>query len=364
MPQKKKILLLSKYPRIGASSRLRSLQYLPFLEANGFDVTLSSLFDDEYLSRLYGQGERSALKIAWLYLRRLTVLFGVFRYDLIWIEYEIFPYLPAFAERLLRLLGRKYVADYDDAIFHNYDLSGSPLIRGLLCHKIDAVMRNSWYVTAGNNYLMERAREAGAARIAFVPTVVDRQRYPVRAGLATDGPVIGWIGSPSTQKYVVGIRDALGRACQLHGARLMLVGASSQVIDELRGINVEVVPWSEASEADLICRMDIGIMPLLDGPWEKGKCGYKLIQYMACAVPVIASPIGVNIELVSSSHSGLFADTAAEWENALFQLLESPERRRQLGEAGRQAVEKTFSLQVQAPVLSRIFNEVINHNRD
>lgn len=358
-----KILLFSKYSRIGASSRLRILQFIPYLEANGFKCTVKSLLDDEYLNSLYTHSRRAPLAIASLYLKRLIMLFDFFRYDLIWVEKEIFPYLPAFAEKLLRLFGKAYVVDYDDAIFHNYDLSDNLVVRKFMGRKIDAVMRSSACVIAGNSYLAERARTAAAPRVEIIPTVVDHTRYRPRQDSSSKGLVIGWIGSPSTQKFVLGIREALTKACQVHNARLMLVGASPQIVTEFPGVQVDVVAWSEGSEAEQIRQMDIGIMPLPDGPWEKGKCGYKLIQYMACAVPVIASPVGVNVRIVSGSHSGLLADSLAEWERTLLQLLKSPEQRSALGVAGRKAVEETYSLQVQAPILLQIFNEAINQSR-
>lgn len=349
-----KILLLSKYSRKGASTRLRSLQYLPYLESNGFQVTVSSLFDDQYLVQLYRHGRRPLLRMVWLYLRRLYVLLSARRFDLIWIEKEIFPYMPAVAERLLKWLGKRYIVDYDDAIFHNYDLSGNPLLRRFMGRKIDVVMRHAGCVIAGNDYLAKRAKAAGAMRIENIPTVVDATRYRVGARSILDRPVIGWIGSPSTQKYVVAIECALTRLCQTHNARLLLIGASPDIATQFPGLDVEVVSWSEASEAELIAQMDIGIMPLPDGPWEKGKCGYKLIQYMASGIPVIASPVGVNVDIVGVSQCGLLAGSVAEWEVALAQLMASPALQHQLGMAGRQAVENTYSLQVQAPVLASI----------
>lgn len=352
-----RILLLCKYSRLGASSRLRTLQYLPFLEGEGVEVTVSSLFDDEYLNCLYSHQRRAVKSVVSRYLKRLITLLSFFRYDLIWIEKEIFPYIPSLAERLLYLFGKTYVVDYDDAIFHNYDLSGNPLIRAVLGRKIDSVMRHSVCVIAGNAYLAARAKAAGAPRVVIVPTVVDHTRYTPRHNSTDQCAVIGWIGSPSTQKYVVGIRDALAKACQRHGARLMLVGATPQVVAEFPGMDVEVLPWSEESEAELICQMDIGIMPLHDGPWEKGKCGYKLIQYMACGVPVIASPVGVNVDIVNANQCGLIAGSLTEWEDQLSQLLKCSELRMELGLAGRTAVVNKYSLLAQAPVLSNIFKE-------
>ena len=354
-----KILLLSKYSRKGASTRLRLLQYLPLLETEGFQITVRSLFDDHYLDQLYHHGKRSPLRMIMLYIRRLLLLPSAFRYDLIWIEKEIFPYLPALAERILHWLGKRYVVDYDDAIFHNYDLSGNSLLRRALGRKIDVVMRCANCVVAGNEYLASRAKTAGAVRVELVPTVVDATRYNSKESSLAAHPVIGWIGSPSTQRYVVDIARALTSLCQKHKARLLLVGVSGDIASEFPGLDVEVVSWSEASEADLIAQMDIGIMPLPDGPWEKGKCGYKLIQYMACGIPVIASPVGVNVDIVGASQCGLLAANVAEWEVALDKLLESPKQRLQLGRAGRQAVENQYSLAIQAPVLARILTQSV-----
>ncbi|MFB2762831.1 glycosyltransferase family 4 protein [Marinobacter shengliensis] len=349
-----KVLLLSKYPRMGASSRLRSLQYLPVLADEGIEVRVSSLFDEKYLRELYEKGRKSKVRSLILYLKRLFVLLTVFRYDVLWVEYEVFPYLPAFAERLLRLLGKPYVVDYDDAVFHNYDRSGSWLIRAFLGKKIDAVMRNAACVVAGNEYLALRARKAGARRIERIPTVVDRERYQSVKPDQRKKPVIGWIGSPSTQRYIVDIRDALKRVCDETGACLLLVGATDSVREQLPGIPVDVVRWTEESEAALVAQMNVGMMPLEDGPWEKGKCGYKLIQYMACGVPVVASPVGVNVEIVNENHCGQLAESVTEWAEALTGILRSRPRQSELGMAGRKAVEQKYSLQVQAPVLAGI----------
>ena len=357
-----KVLVLSKYPRMGASSRLRTLQYLPLLEQQGFEFTVQNLFDDAYLNHLYTKGSRSKSAAFGYYARRFFSLFSAMRYDLIWIEYEAFPYLPSFAERLLARMGKGCVVDYDDAVFHNYDLSSSRVIRTLLGKKIDVVMAKASCVIAGNHYLAERAKAAGAKCVRQVPTVVDKTRYLPRTEPAAGKLVIGWIGSPSTQKYVTEISDALRLVCQQHQARLLLVGATPDIASQLPGIEVEVALWSEEQEAALIQKMDVGIMPLPDGPWEKGKCGYKLIQYMACGVPVVASPVGVNVDIVEGSQCGYLADTSEQWTASLNDLLASQPLRQQLGSAGRKAVEEKYSLQVQAPVLAELFKNIIKGN--
>ncbi|WP_348678607.1 glycosyltransferase family 4 protein [Alcanivorax profundi] len=346
-----RVLVLPKYARKGASSRLRTFQYLPFLEDKGWSFTVKPLFDEAYLDSLYsGQGRsRSGLVLA--YLRRLLVLLGFWRYRVIWVEKEFFPYIPAWAEVVLSWVGVRYVVDYDDAIFHNYDLAWNKWIRRLLGRKIDSVMRHAACVIAGNEYLAERARAAGAKQVVVIPTVVDHRRYDARQD--TGQPfTVGWIGSPTTQKYVENLLPALQALAEQQAFRLLLVGATADITARLPGVDVDVQPWSEDTEASLIRKMDLGIMPLEDGPWEKGKCGYKLIQYMASGVPVVASPVGVNPSIVDEAGCGLLANQLDEWGEAFRKLISDVALRERLGHAGRAAVCKSFSIESQLEAIS------------
>jgi len=139
------------------------------------------------------------------------------------------------------------------------------------------------------------------------------------------------------------------------GAHLILVGAGSQ--DPLPGVAKDILPWSEDSEVAHIQSFDVGIMPLLDGPFEQGKCGYKLIQYMACGLPVIASPVGVNMRIVEQGKTGFLATTNADWVQALVMLSKDARMRNKLGKAGRKKVEQEYSLQVTAPRLLEILTQ-------
>ena len=358
------VALLSKYSRLGASSRLRTLQYLPALQRAGINVTTHPLFDDEYLKRLYAGEERSPIFVARRYAQRARQIHGIKQADLIWLEKEALPYVPFWLERGLMPRRVPYVVDYDDAVFHNYDLSPSRLVRRLFGRKIDKVMSGASAVICGNDYLAERARRAGARHVGCVPTVVDVSRYQLNASNEVhqnDTPVIGWIGSPSTQHYVLALKPVLEAMHHQHGARLVLVGAQPQLAEQFGDLPVEVLPWSEDSEASAIAGFDIGIMPLPDAPWERGKCGYKLIQYMAAGKPVVASSVGVNIEIVEGWHCGELADNSIQWSAALSGLLVDPMRRRSLGEQGHRAVQEYFSLQVQAPRLVEIFRRAVRN---
>ena len=345
------VLALTRYARLGASSRVRFYQMLPTLQAHGINVTVAPLSSDAYVRELYaGKGRRPA-RIAADYAGRLIQLLSIGRFDLLWIEKELLPGAPALLERLLAALRIPYVVDYDDATFHRYDQSSNPLMRSLLGSKIDAVMRHAALVTAGNEYLAERARAAGARWVELVPTVVDLDRYAVPAPRAGPPVTIGWMGTPVTQRYLDPVSDALSAACEGGRARVLLVGADAGA---LGGLHPEIRRWTEQTETADIADFDIGIMPLADGVWERGKCGYKLIQYMACARPVIASPVGVNRSIVDDGSSGLLASTEAEWRSALERLRDDQPLRDRMGRAGRARVESEYSVTAVAPRLAEL----------
>jgi glycosyltransferase involved in cell wall biosynthesis len=212
-------------------------------------------------------------------------------------------------------------------------------------------------VIAGNAYLAKRARDAGAPRVEIVPTVIDIDRYAVKHALpsASEPLRIVWIGSPSTVRYLALLREPLAALNQRFAFKLRVIGGGT--ID-LSGVDVEFVQWTEATEVASIQACDIGVMPLLDSPWERGKCGYKLIQYMACGLPVVASAVGVNRQIVQDGVNGFLASTPLEWKTALAKLLEDAPLRRQMGTAGRQCVEQIYSLQVQAPRLIAMLEQI------
>ena len=353
-----KLTILSRYSRLGASSRLRTLQYATRLEQAGFAVTVDSLFGDGYLQSLYS-GRRCKRTI----LRSLLSRWGRCRTardaDVIWLEKEALPWLPWGVERLALPRGVPIVSDFDDAIFHNYDLHESPLVRRVLGEKIDRVMAHSALVTAGNSYLAERARRAGARRIEIVPSVVDAEAYQPAPARETDStPRIGWIGTPQTwARYGEPRLAFFQEIARSQGLRFHLVGARLDAVSD--GL-FDFVPWSEAGEIAAIQDMDIGIMPLDCSPWEQGKCGYKLIQYMACGLPVVASPVGANTEIVTHGETGFMASSEAEWRDALVTLAEDPDLRRKMGKAGRQRVLENYSIQAQGDRVADFLAEVVN----
>lgn len=355
-----RVLLLSRYDRLGASSRLRFYQYLPALAAQGVEVTVAPLLGDDYVRSLYAGTGKSWGAILTAYGRRLRHLLHVHAFDVLWIEKELFPMLPAWAEVILRQLRVPTVVDYDDAVFHNYDNHANRWVRHVLGGKIDAVMRNATLVIAGNAYLARRAREAGAHQTEQLPTVIDLNRYPAVRERATTEYTIGWVGSPVTTKYLKLIAAPLQALCCNTGTRLVTIGAGPVALNEVR---LEQWTWDEATEVDSVHHLNVGIMPLPDTPFERGKSGYKLIQYMACGLPVVASPVGVNCEIVEHGVNGFLARTDEEWITALTALRKSPDLRIRMGAAGRRKVEEHYCVQVTAPYLHRLLDEAAAQGR-
>lgn len=348
-----KVLLLSKYGRKGASSRVRSYQYLPYLRAHGVEIDTHALLDDDYLRSSYAGRAASRTRLAAAALGRLAAVLTSRRYDLVWLEKELFPWAPALVERVLSLVGTPYVVDYDDAIFHNYDRHRSSAVRWLLGRKIDAVMRRAALVIVGNEYLGARARAAGASNVEYLPSVVDVGRY----GLPDRPPdgvfTVGWIGSPSTTKYLLQpeVSSALHTLCAQGNTRLVFVGATDV---DWRSLRPELRRWSEAAEPRDVADFDVGIMPLLDDHWTRGKCGYKLIQYMAAAKAVVASPVGVNRKIVEHGVTGFLAEGADKWIESLTHLRDSVSSREAMGRRGRDKAARLYSLDVAAPRLAML----------
>ena len=346
-----KVLLLSRFSPLGASSRVRSYQYLPFLKEHGIEVTAHPLLGDGYLKDFYsGRRTRWGAVLA-SYFRRLFYLARSFCFDLLWIEKELFPWLPDCGERILAGLGIPYMVDYDDAVFHSYDQHPNAAVRSVLGGKIDSVMRGASLVIAGNDYLAARARQAGARRVEMLPSVIDLARYSVHPPAKAGAFTIGWIGSPSATRFLSSIQPALAGLSRGGDIRLVLVGSGPIKIE---GAPLVLRPWSEETEAAEIQGFDVGIMPLEEDAWCKGKCGYKLIQYMACGRPVVASAIGANRQIVDDGVNGFLARAQSDWLRALGALRGDRRLCERMGQAGRSKVEAQYCLKVTAPRLAAL----------
>jgi len=346
-----RILALTKYGPLAASTRQRFLQYKPFLAAHGVTLDIEPLLGDDRLAQVDGRAggrRKNLLGLAGLYRKRLAALRRARDYDLLWVQYELFPYLPGLFERLAGRARVPVVVDYDDAIFHLYDRHRRGPVRALLGRKLEPLLRRAAACICGNDYLLDYARRFCPASV-LIPTVVDTDSYrPAEAPPAV--PRVGWIGTPTNWQNVMPLLPAILPEIERHGGELRAIGAGAGAQP---APGLVLADWREPEEMAELQAMSVGIMPLLDAPFQRGKCGYKLIQYMACGVPVIASPVGVNASIVNDRGAGLIAESPAEWVAALDRLLSDEGLRADMGAAGRATVEEKFSLAAHQPRLLR-----------
>lgn len=345
------MLALTKYGRIGASSRCRFLNYIPLLESHGVSVTAVPLLSDTYVKSRLAGGPIDYFDVSRSYTARLATIVNSFRFDVIWIEGELLPRWPAAHERLLPLLGQRLVIDLDDAIFHSYDQHPNPMVRKLLGRKIDVVFRRAETVVVGNEYLADRARQAGARRVILVPTAVDHRAYAEQSIPPHDKLTFGWIGSSATAPYLQAIAPDLDELCNSLDARLRLIGLEHH---SFATSDVVLSNWIEETEIEDLANCDIGLAPLSDGPWERGKCGLKAIQYMAIGIPVLAADVGVLPMVVQHGETGFVYRDNAEFVRYARQLAGDPELRRRMGEAGRARVAARYSIHGWADTIASV----------
>ena len=343
-----RVLFLNKYTAGGPSSRYRVLQFLPFLEARGIHATVQALHDDHYLAARYAGEGVSPFYLARRTVSRLSALSHASRYDLVFIQKEMFPHLLDVPEWFLARAGVRYVVDLDDAIHLMY--AGAHGWRSAMSRKFPRVLSHARLVLAGNRYLEAYARQYNE-HVLFFPTVVDTERFtpghpPDRADKEA---VVGWMGTPETVKYLDTVMPALEGAAKESRLSLLVVGANAPTA---RGLAARSKPWSEASEADDLRAMDIGVMPLADDEWSKGKCALKLIQYMSAGVASVTSPQGSAVEFVRDGENAWFANGSTDWCERVLALAQSPERRAEMGRRARATVEAQYSLRVWGPRLA------------
>jgi glycosyltransferase involved in cell wall biosynthesis len=259
------------------------------------------------------------------------------------------------------------IFDFDDAIFLPSVSDANRFISALKAPgKVATIIRHSDHVIAGNDYLAAYARRFNDA-VTVIPTCVDTTRFvplPVSASSNNGGgarePVVGWIGSPTTASYVRGLTNVLQRVRRQHPFVLRVSGAGEPL--EVSGITTEQPPWTLSDEVRLFNTCDIGVYPLADDEWSRGKCGFKAIEFMACGVPVVAAAIGVNREIIKDGVNGFLASTEDEWVEKLGRLAVDPELRRRFGQAGRRTIEERYSLRVHAPTLAEILRRVVDRS--
>lgn len=348
-PRLLRVLYLAKTDRTGPSSRYRIYQYLPHLSARQLDVTVAPLLDGEYVSRR-NLGTLGPWLLAYAikrYLGRLRELLGSSRFDLVVVQDQLFPYLPAIAEQWL-LARTGFVLELDDAIYLN------PTLTALHERKLSRLARSARAVIVGNTTLAQFVADAGGRPIV-IPTVIDVERYPIAQHEERSPVAIGWLGLPYNHRYLEALRPAFARLAE---TRAIVLRVMSGKPPDLGPVPVEYVPWREDEEATFLATLDIGIMPLWDDRWCRGKCAAKLLQYMAAGLPAVASDIGTNVTVIRHGINGLFARTTHDWHEHLARLADDVTLRTRLGAAARETVAKDYALSSWAEKLAQTYRDI------
>jgi len=350
-----KILFLTAGPEIVASSRTRVFQYIPYLKNENVRcrviVYKTGLAYYLAVSKLpNGFIKKIISKVISMY----DLLFSVFQtlafvcaanyYDMLFIQKTL---LPNFVIKFLKKR-KKIIFDFDDAIYND--------IKNHNKNRFDAQIALYDLIILENSQNEKYVSSHGNNNTLRITGPIDCKRYYPNKWIERDKVVIGWIGSSSTEKYFNTLKNVF-RKLSIRYENLIFELVGTQKIN-FDGVSVKFKRWSLSTEVEDLQNFDIGIMPLSDNEWTRGKGGYKLLQYMSMGIPVVASPVGVNKEIIQEGINGFGACTEKEWAEKLSLLVESADLRRGLGANGRRFVEKFYSLESNVPKLMASLKKV------
>lgn len=322
----KPLTMWTRYAGLGASSRLRFMQFIPVLERAGYQVTCDNFFDDEYLRNLYLSGSKSLTALFRAWGRRRDAMRRSKPEIPALIEYELLPYLPYFMEKKF-LARRKYVLNFDDDVTVRY--RKFPHLRRkyfqLASHAAGVIVANA---------VLQKLFAPYNRNILYLPTVPPP--LPETSVAKAENFTLVWIGTPVTFAFLQERRRALQLAAAQLDFKLLIVGGNAVI----PGVDCELIPWSETAEAAALARAHAGIMPLPDTPFARGKSAYKLLRYMQAGLPAVASPVGENCRVLTPE-CGILAQSDAEWVAALTALADR-KKRQQLA-AGAYAAREKYS---------------------
>ncbi|SMD36501.1 Glycosyltransferase involved in cell wall bisynthesis [Reichenbachiella faecimaris] len=356
MSRPKRILFLTPYPMDTAGSqRFRFEQYLTFLGEKGFEYDCQSFIDDSTWSILYQEGKvlRKAWGIASGFVRRLLLFTRLHRFDFVFVHREASPLGIPFIEWLITKVWKKrLIYDFDDAIWLPNTSSENGLVAWLkFPEKVKRIISWSYKVSAGNQYLSDFASQFNTEVICN-PTTIDTANRHLPQSKETKRLTIGWTGTHSTLKYLEVLRDPLDKLSNIYAFDFIVIADKEP---DRAFPNQRFFPWNKETEIADLNQIDIGIMPLVDDKWSRGKCGFKALQFMALEKPVLVSPVGVNREMVEPQFNGYHCEFIDDWIEKLKILMEDESLRNQLGKAGRQKVIERYSVQSNSKNFLQLF---------
>jgi glycosyltransferase involved in cell wall biosynthesis len=342
----KKIYFIVPYPHQEApSQRFRFEQYFYFLEANDFEIEIYPFINQSTWKTLYGEGKvfKKAWGILMSFVRRFALLSKLHKADFIFIHREAAHIGPPIFEWIIaKVLRRKYVYDFDDAIWlPNYSESNAKFHRLKAYWKVRYCMKWASQITAGNAYLADYARQFNP-NVQIVPTTIDTvNHHYIMTDHQSHELTIGWTGTHTTMHYLDELVPVLKRLEQKYAFTFLVISNQSNDYD-LRSLRF--VKWNKETEIEDLAKINIGVMPLKKDIWSEGKCGFKGLQYMALEIPTIMSPVGVNSTIVQNGINGFLVETQEEWYEVLEKLILDRSLRIQIGKAGKRRIDEAYSV--------------------
>jgi len=346
------------YPlKVAPSQRFRVELFLPLLNKNGYQYEVLTFLDQHAWDNLYKPGK--GLVKAWGtvigFFRRVNHLFRSIKADYIFLHREAAPVGPPVFEWLLaRVFRKKIIHEYDDAIW----IPGGekmPFFKKVLkaTGKVKYIIKWSHKVVGGNDFLCDYARQFNTSVIK-IPTVVDTENghHKLRNQFEGERIVVGWTGTHTTLHNLEEIEQLIPELKKEIDFDFLII--SNKPPDW--HFDFLFKKWEAKTELDDLLKMHIGVMPLKKGPWFEGKCGFKLIQYHACGIPAVASPVGVNPLITLHNKTGFIAQNASDWKNYLKQLIQDRQLRSTMGLAGHEHIEKNYSLHSQLLIFLSLFS--------
>lgn len=342
----KRILIIAPYPHDSApSQRFRFEQYIDLIKAEGYEITLKPFLSEKGWNTLYKEGSTLAkvLTLSGSFLRRWALMFQLGKYDHIFIHREASMIGPAIFEWIIaKLMKRKYIYDFDDAIWlPNYSDSNARFQKLKMYKKVNKAMKWADRITAGNAYLATYAKQFNE-NTQVIPTTIDTKNvHNLNGNPETNLPIIGWTGSHTTMRYLDSLIPVLDELAEEVSFKFRVI--SNQAMNIERAY-LEFVPWNKETEIEDLAQLNVGVMPLVDNEWARGKCGFKALQYMSLGIPAVVSPVGVNVTIIDHETNGYLCNSPEEWKSCLKELIENLNRRNELGKAGKQRVEEAYSV--------------------
>jgi glycosyltransferase involved in cell wall biosynthesis len=344
-----KIIFLAPYPfQEAPSQRFRFEQYYDSLKNVGYEYEFHPFLDEKTWKVLYQKGKIAlkSYRVMLSFMKRFLLLFSMYKFDYVFVHREISHVGPPVFEWIIaKILRKKIIYDFDDAIWlPNFHENNARFNKLKYYQKIPKIIKWSYRISAGNSYLKKYAEQFNP-NVVVNPTTIDTENYhnPKLFNKEKKSKfVIGWTGTATTMKYLHFLLPILKDLSKIYEFEFCII---SNEFPKLDFPNLKFIKWKKESEIQDLLNFDVGVMPLTNDKWAKGKCGFKALQYMSLGIPAIVSPVGVNKDIVDEGTNGFIVDTEVGWKESLEYFLKNPGKTKEMSASARNKIVNHYSVE-------------------